>query len=117
VITTSAEIDNTFVGSRQFSGRKVIYSSECEITSENVIEVLKKAVSVHLTNSSDINYLYRYYRGNQPILQRVKKFRPEINNKIVENHALEIVDFKKGDCLWIFYSMQRHLENKIWNNK
>ena len=96
MITTSAGIDNTFVGSRQFSGRKVIYSSESEITSENVIEVLKKAMSVHLTNSSDINYLYRYYRGNQPILQRVKQVRPEINNKIVENHALEIVDFKKG---------------------
>ncbi len=96
VITTSAGIDNTFVGSRQFSGRKVIYSSESEITSENVIEVLKKAMSVHLTNSSEIDYLYRYYRGNQPILQRVKQVRPEINNKIVENHAIEIVDFKKS---------------------
>ena len=53
-------------------------------------------MSVHLTNSSEIDYLYRYYRGNQPILQRVKQVRPEINNKIVENHALEIVDFKKG---------------------
>src|SRR5690554_4960881 len=53
-------------------------------------------MSVHLTNSSDIDYLYRYYRGNQPILQRVKRVRPEINNKIVENHALEIVDFKKS---------------------
>ncbi len=96
MITTSAEIDNRFVGSRHFSGRKVIYSSESKITSENVVEVLKKAMSVHLTNSSDINYLYHYYRGNQPILQRVKKHRPEINNKIVENHAFEIVDFKKG---------------------
>ena len=96
VITTSAGIDNTFVGSRQFFGRKVIYSSESEITSENVIEVLKKAMGVHLTNSSEIDYLYRYYSGNQPILQRVKRVRPEINNKIVENHAIEIVDFKKG---------------------
>jgi len=96
VITTSAEIDNTFVGSRQFFGRKVIYSSESEITRENVVEVLKKAMSVHLTNSSEIDYLYRYYRGDQPILRRVKRVRPEINNKIVENHALEIVDFKKG---------------------
>lgn len=96
MITTSAEIGNTFVGSRQFFGRKVIYSSESEITSENVIEVLKKAMNVHLINSSEIDYLYRYYRGNQPILKRVKRVRPEINNKIVENHALEIVDFKKS---------------------
>jgi len=96
VITTRTEIGNTLVGSRQFFGRKVIYSSESEITSENVVEVLKKAMNVHLINSSEIDYLYRYYRGNQPILQRVKHVRPEINNKIVENHALEIVDFKKG---------------------
>jgi len=96
VITTSAEIGNMFVGSRQFFGRKVIYSSESEITSENVIDVLKKAMNVHLVNSSEIDYLYRYYRGNQPILKRVKRVRPEINNKIVENHALEIVDFKKS---------------------
>lgn len=96
MITTSAGIDNIFIGSRRFFGRKVIYSSESEITRENVVEVLKKAMSVHLINSSEIDYLYRYYRGNQPILQRVKQVRPEINNKIVENHALEIVDFKKG---------------------
>ena len=89
-------MDNIFIGSRQFFGRKVIYSSESEITRENVVKVLKKAMSVHLINSSEIDYLYRYYRGNQPILQRVKQVRPEINNKIVENHALEIVDFKKG---------------------
>ena len=37
-----------------------------------------------------------YYKGNQPILNRVKQVREEINNKIVENHAMEIVDFKKG---------------------
>lgn len=96
MITTSAGIDNIFIGSRRFFGRKVIYSSESEITRENVVKVLKKAMNVHLINSSEIDYLYRYYRGNQPILQRVKQVRPEINNKIVENHALEIVDFKKG---------------------
>lgn len=77
-------------------GREVIYSSEEVITKENVVKVLKDAYSIHQKNSSDIDYLYNYYKGNQPILQREKLIRPEINNKIVENHAYEIVDFKKG---------------------
>lgn len=77
-------------------GREVIYSSEEVITKENVVKVLKDAYSIHQKNSSDIDYLYNYYKGNQPILQRTKLIRPEINNKIVENHAYEIVDFKKG---------------------
>ena len=77
-------------------GRRVIYSSVSEITRENVVDVLQKAMTIHKKNSDEIDYLYQYYKGNQPILQRVKTIRPEINNKIVENHALEIVDFKKG---------------------
>ena len=51
---------------------------------------------IHQQNSWDIDYLYNYYLGDQPILNRQKDIRPEINNKIVENHAMEIVDFKKG---------------------
>ena len=77
-------------------GREVIYSSVSEVTADNVVSILTYAVNTHHKNSSDIEYLYQYYRGNQPILQREKEIRPEINNKIVENHALEIVDFKKG---------------------
>lgn len=77
-------------------GREVIYSSVTEVTRANVVDVLEKAMNVHKKNSNEIDYLYQYYKGNQPILQRIKTIRPEINNKIVENHALEIVDFKKG---------------------
>lgn len=77
-------------------GRRVIYSSVSEVTRANVLDVLEKAMTIHKKNSDEIDYLYQYYKGNQPILQRVKTIRPEINNKIVENHALEIVDFKKG---------------------
>ena len=80
-------------------GRRVIYSSISEITRENVVDVLQKAMLIHSVNSSEIDYLYRYYKGNQPILQRVKTIRPEINNKIVENHAYEIVSLKRI-CFW-----------------
>ncbi len=44
----------------------------------------------------DITYLYDYYRGNQEIQKKVKEVRTEINNKITENRAYEIVSFKKG---------------------
>lgn len=81
---------------RQMFGRSVIYSSAKEITKENVIQVLNTALIIHNQNSSEIAYLENYYKGNQPILSRVKDVRSEINNKIVENHAYEIVEFKKG---------------------
>ena len=77
-------------------GRKVIYSSETEINRDTLIKVLKEVYPIHQQNSRDIDYLYNYYRGNQPILNREKKVRPEINNRVVENHALEIVNFKKA---------------------
>lgn len=75
-------------------GRKVAYTYVDEITRENVLSVLQKAVSVLNCNRPIIRYLHRYYRGDQPILYRQKTVRPEINNKTVENHALEIVRFK-----------------------
>lgn len=81
---------------RTMFGRKVIYSNLTEITRENVVDALRDAMGVHMKNSAEIDYLYNYYRGRQPILGRVKQIRPEINNKVVENHALEIVNFKKG---------------------
>lgn len=77
-------------------GRRVLYSPETEITRENVVEVLNQALRAHSSNSAEIDYLYRYYRGVQPILKRTKTVRPEINNKTVENHAYEIVSFKTG---------------------
>ena len=77
-------------------GREVLYSAESEITAGNLIDVLNKVLPIHNQNSLEIDYLYKYYRGRQPILDRQKQIRPEICNKIVENHAYEIVDFKKG---------------------
>lgn len=81
---------------RQMSGRRVIKTSAREITSENLLEVLFRAMSDHELNRSEIEYLWNYYRGKQPILNRIKEVRPEICNKIVENRANEIVSFKVG---------------------
>ena len=75
-------------------GRTVIYSDVEEVTISNVGKVVNDAYTTHTINSFDIDYLYNYYKGNQPILSRVKKVREDINNKIVVNHAYEIVTFK-----------------------
>ena len=77
-------------------GRKPIYTDQPVITRENVLDVLQKSVLTHNTNRSAISYLYNYYKGAQPILDRVKSIRPDICNKVIENHANEIVSFKTG---------------------
>ena len=81
---------------RQMNGRRVIKSSVRRITKDNVVDVLTNAMNTHSLNRSEIEYLWDYYRGKQPILNRVKDVRPEICNKIVENRANEIVSFKVG---------------------
>ena len=80
----------------ELHGRRVILSSVDEINSDNIIDVLQKAMLVHLQNKADIDYLYNYYKGDQPILRRVKEIRPDIVNNIVVNRANEIVSFKVG---------------------
>lgn len=77
-------------------GRTELLTSETEINEGNLLKVLSKAASTHNVNAQEIQYLYQYYRGYQPILDREKLVRPEINNTIVENHAYEIVSFKTG---------------------
>ena len=80
-------------------GRTKIKTDIEYITRDNVLKVLESAMDDHVSNSADIEYLYGYYKGNQPILQRKKEIRPEICNKIVENIANEIVSFKTGYLL------------------
>ena len=81
---------------RTMYGRRVITTDVAEITAANVVDVLKDAMSTHELNRSEIEYLWKYYKGNQPILSRTKTVRPEICNRIVENRANEIVSFKVG---------------------
>ena len=53
-------------------GRIEIFTDEPEITSQNVIKVLQKAVPTHLINASRCDFLLRYEAGEQP-LKRKKK--------------------------------------------
>lgn len=78
-------------------GRSIIYTNKKEITETNIIDELNKALVIHNQNAREIEYLDRYYRGDQPILYRKKATRPEINNKIVLNLAYELVERKVAE--------------------
>ena len=84
----------------QLKGRRKIIVPYTSITKENVVKVLGLALPIHLVNVSEMEYLFNYYKGIQPILSRKKEVRPEICNKIVVNLAQEIVSFKTGYLLW-----------------
>ena len=81
---------------RELHGRKAIYTGVERIDAGNVVKVLSDAYLKHLVNRDQIEYLHRYYRGIQPVLDRVKEIRPEICNHVVENRAYAIVAFFAG---------------------
>lgn len=83
--------------SSNLRGRRQILSSADEITDANVLDVLAKAISVHLQNRREILFLKNYVKGEQPILHRVKSYNDHINNKIVVNLANQIITFKTSE--------------------
>ena len=80
----------------ELRGRREIFTDVEEITKENICKVMDEAFETHLLNAIEIEYLQNYEKGKQPILNRIKEVRPEINFKVVENHATEITTFKVG---------------------
>ena len=91
-VDSTKRLDQT----RFMHGRRMIKTSVKEITDDNIMEVLWKALGTHELNRGEIDYLYKYYKGDQPIRHREKEVRSEICNRIVENRANEIVSFKVG---------------------
>lgn len=79
-----------------FTGRTVISTNAKSITRENLLTVLTQAKMSHSKNKGEIEYLFNYYKGKQPILTREKEVRPDICNTVVVNRANEIVAFKTG---------------------
>lgn len=79
-------------------GRKVLYSSytQNELNKETIKEIINKVFPIHLYNWKDIDYLYKIYRGEQPILYKEKEVRESINNIVVENYAFFMTEFKKA---------------------
>lgn len=77
-------------------GRKTVYANVETVTEENIVSIIGKAIGIHYFNRAAIEYLWNYYCGDQPILYREKMVRDDICNRICENHAFEIVQFKTG---------------------
>lgn len=100
--------------SRDLFGRRKIFTIEEEITVQNVIATLNEVLSEHFKNLDEEDYLYWYRRGKQPILDRTKEVRPEINNKVVVNNANQVVVFKNGYFLTkpAFYKSRKDAKAK-----
>lgn len=77
-------------------GRQLIFTSERVFSDDNIKAIVDRAIGAHYNNAVDIERLLNYYLGNQDILGRTKKVRPDICNRIVINHAAEIANFKVG---------------------
>lgn len=70
-------------------GRKRIII-EKEITRDNLIPILQKALSIHYENQRECKYLIDYCKGRQNILDRASEdagYNSSINNKTVINYA------------------------------
>lgn len=81
---------------KQMFGRRAIYTSENEITAQNIVKVVEQAYITHLINRGEIDYLWNYYKGKQPSLYRTREVRDDLTKHIVENRSNEIVSFKVG---------------------
>lgn len=100
-----------------FTGRTVISTNAKSITRENLLTVLTQAKMSHSKNKAEIEYLFNYYKGKQPILDRKKEVRPDICNSIVVNRANEIVAFKTGYlCGEPIQYINRNGEDSVTNN-
>lgn len=69
--------------------RKIVseYSTEDMLDIQKVANLVNTAMVTHLYNKSEIDYLVEYKNGVQPILNKEKVVREEINNVLVINHA------------------------------
>ena len=75
-------------------GRSVIWTDKPEITEENIIDVLVKAMPVHLKNRAETDFLIKYEKGRQPLQRKVaKSYRPDIDFQSVDNVAAEVTEF------------------------
>ena len=99
--TTAQRVNIDAIMSREETmfGRRDICSTYDNITAENVVAAVNYAMSYHMLNQEEEDYLYWRRRGMSPALVRTKERNEFILNKIVENHPDEIVNFKDGFML------------------
>lgn len=77
-------------------GRKIAYADYDAVDAGNILDVLSGTVGTFNRNRAAISYLWNYKNGDQPSLYRTKTIRDDIVNRVVENHAWEVVRFKNA---------------------
>lgn len=77
-------------------GRKIAYTNVSQITRDNIVSVIGSCIGCFNYNKTVIEYLWNYYKGDQPVHYREKTANEDINNRVSENHAYELVQFKVG---------------------
>lgn len=87
--------------SEKYTGRKKIkIDVSYEDFTSNPVKYLEKylsnVVSEHNTIVTEIDYLTKYYKGIQDIIEKIRADGSDINNISIMNYANEIVEFKKG---------------------
>lgn len=111
----SSNTDNQFA-IREYHGRYKITlpmtkeEFESEGTSKTIsriIDALPYVMTAHNKNAQAIDYLFNYYKGKQPILNKKKVVREDINHIVVENHAFEIVEFKNHSYMEIQFNISK----------
>jgi len=100
-LNTGDSFNNYMLARNLQYGRKKIILDYEEVTPDNILEVLGKALGVHIKNAHDCEYLIRYFLGDQDILYRAEPETSTINNTTVVNYALpitrEIVGYTLGN--------------------
>lgn len=97
-------------------GRKIAYTDVETITADNIIKVVGSCIGAFYANKPIIRYLWHYYKGDQPVLYRTKIQNADITNKISENHAYEIVQFKVGQTYGEPIQLISRKDNDTINN-
>ena len=93
------EMKSTPVVRNDMFGRLDIYSTFDTLDADKIVDELNSALTYHVQNMLQEEFLYWYTRGVQPILGRRKNIREDILNIVQVNSAAEVVDFKNGYLL------------------
>ena len=91
-------------------GRRRIYVDEDHVDRDNLFRVLEWAMITHMQNEADMQFLLDYEKGYQP-LPRNKTVRPDIDIKVNDNVANQVVVFKCG-YVWGNTVLYVHRGNK-----
>ena len=96
--SNSTENVQKTVPEKNYFGRRQIFADyvQSDLNEEVISKILNDKWYIHQANANEIEYLYNYYKGKQPILNKTKIVRENINNKVLENNAYFAVEFKKG---------------------